>query len=289
MTDKLQKQLVAALRHLLRPVVRVLLRHGLAFGDLAEIIKGIYVEVARDNFTPDNRRPTDSRIAILTGLTRKDVKRLREDLESGIDDTDAPADANDAHRATRVLSGWHQDPDFCDQTGHPIELKIDGAAPSFAALVKRYSGDMPVRAMLDELIRVGAITESNDGMLTVKSRTYIPSLDNPQGIRMFGTALHDLASTIDHNLSRSDDEPTWLQRSASNHSVDPRAVPILRRVASEQGQALLEQIDDWMSSHELADSADVDPAHVGIGIYFFEREKNTDNGDDNNAENGQGE
>src|SRR5688572_15970072 len=102
--DSAKTRLATALRHLLRPLVRVMLRHGMAYGDLADIVKSVYVEVARDDFALPDRRNTDSRIAILTGLTRKEVKLIGEATHGDAGNGERHSNSN---RATRVLSGWH--------------------------------------------------------------------------------------------------------------------------------------------------------------------------------------
>ena len=153
------KGLPAAIRQLLPPLVRILLRNGMAAKSFYEIAKETYVAVARDEFGIGEKQATISRIAILTGLTRKEVQAL----------VDIPVQSariqmfDEYDRAARVMTGWLRDPDFGDGKGHPLPLRMVGKRQSFSALVKRYSGDIPVRAMLDELVRVGAVKPLKDG------------------------------------------------------------------------------------------------------------------------------
>ncbi len=263
MSDAIKTQLVKASANLLRPLVRVLLRHGIAFGEFAEVAKSVYVNIARRDFTLPGRKPSDSRVAILTGLTRKDVKRLRE-LVAGAS-REKPLSAN---RATRALSAWCQDPDFCGSDGRPLSLPLEGKR-SFAALVRRYSGDMPPRAMLEELERVRAVKRTRDGSVRMLTRSYLPGRDDPQGVRILGTAVADLLGTIDHNLDWNRRGPRRFQRSVSKVPVDPRSVPIFRRIAEQRGQDLLEALDDWLSGHEAEEGEGV---RVGVGIYLFQDE-----------------
>ena len=264
MHDALKTQLVKACANLLRPLVRVLLRHGIAFGEFAEVAKSVYADVARKDFSVPGRKPSDSRVAILTGLTRKDVKRLR-DLFEGTGE-EKPLSAN---RATRVLSAWYQDADFCGPDGRPLSLPLEGKRRSFAALVRRYSGDMPPRAMLEELEHVRAVRRTRDGRVRILTRSYLPGDDDPQGVRILGTAVGDLLATIDHNLDRNRKGPRRLQRSVSKLRLDPRSVPIFRRIAEERGQSLLEALDDWLAVHGAEEGEGV---RVGVGIYLFQDE-----------------
>ena len=259
-----KSRLATALRHLLRPLVRVMLRHGMAYGDLADIVKSVYVEVARDDFALPGKRSTDSRIAILTGLTRKEVKLLSE---AGTGERQS-----NSNRATRVLSGWYQDPDFTGADGEPGVLALDGKR-SFSELVRRYSGDMPPRALLEELKRVGAVRIEDNGRVRVLTRSFVPVQGDLEGLRMLGTAVHDLAATIDHNIARDRSEPARFQRSVFSERVPLRNIPILRRIVAERGQRFLESLDDWLSAHESDEGTrghESDSVRTGVGIYFFQ-------------------
>lgn len=263
-----RKQLESAIRQLLRPLVHILLRQGLSFNEFAELAKREFMEIAWDEFTPEDARPSDSRVAIMTGLTRKEVKRLREARsESGDEQL-----GQHKNRASRVLSGWYRDPEFCGEDGEPQVLPMDGDSSSFAQLVKRYSGDMPPRAMLDELKRVGAVTVAADGDIQVNSRSYVPNADDPEVIRLFGDSVSDLINTWSHNLeARNGDK--WLQRHVRSPRVAKRAIPLFKRLARDNGQQFLETLEDWLLSHEPAranDDSD-DKTEVGVGIYFFDR------------------
>jgi hypothetical protein len=255
-------RLAIALRHLLRPLVRVMLRHGMSYGDFADIAKATYAESAREDFALPGKKSTDSRVAILTGLTRKDVKALREAAAGG--------HYTNANRATRVLSGWHQDPDFTGADGEPRVLDMEGVF-GFSELVRRYSGDIPPRALLEELQRVNAVKVDGKKRIQVLSRAFVARPGDLEGLRMLGTAMHDLAATIEYNLTR-DDKPPRFQRTVFSERLPVRQVPILRRISAERGQRFLESIDDWLSAHEpgVREKTDEPTVRTGVGIYFFE-------------------
>lgn len=266
MRSGIKSHLAAACRRLLRPLVKLLLRHGMAYGEFADVVKSVYVEVAREDFTPSGKKPSDSRVAILTGLTRKDVKRLREMV-------DGPQASSRINRATRVLSGWYRDPDFNGADGQPLALPMEGKNISFAALVRRYSGDMPPKTMLEELQRVHAVELTEDGRIHVLSRAYLPDYGDPSGVHEMGAALHDLAATIDHNLDPEREGLRYFQRTVANERVTPKSLPVFRRIVGEQAQQLLEVLDDWLSVHEVADAeADKKTGGIrtGVGIYYFQ-------------------
>src|SRR5260221_9754567 len=168
-----QAALHAAIAKLLRPLFRVLLRHQMSFGAFEELAKRAYVDVALNDFGIPGKKPSISRASILSGLTRKEVQRL----------VSAPPEGDTAvgeryNRAARVLTGWLRDDTFHGANGKPMPLDVH-AEISFATLVRRHSGDMPARAMLDELERVGVVRRRSDGRIELRTRAYVPKSSAP--------------------------------------------------------------------------------------------------------------
>ena len=261
------KGLPAAIRKLLPPLIRILLRNGMAARSFYEIVKETYVAVVRDEFGIGTKQATISRIAILTGLTRKEVQTL---AEMPIHNEDQYAE--EYNRAARVITGWLRDPDFGDGNGHPIPLRKLGKGQSFAALVKRYSGDIPVRAMLDELKRVGAVRQLKDGRIGLAVRGFIPQKGVDQKLAILGQDTADLIATIDHNVYRNPSSPR-IQRKVMYDNVPVESAHAFQAVAQARAQEMLEALDRWLSHHDR----DVNPtvkgkgrARVGLGVYHFE-------------------
>ncbi len=152
--------LLSAFRVLLRPLVRILLRHGISYAEFAEIVKAVYVEVAVTDFKVEGKRGTKSRIAVITGLTRKEVSRVVESAKGDSDES-----KSNLNRVARVLAGWHTDTDFTGPYGMPLEVRYEEVAlagePTFSDIGSSYSGDMSPRSMLDELMWVGAVRETS--------------------------------------------------------------------------------------------------------------------------------
>ncbi len=264
MGNPAKEKLTAALAHLLRPLVRTLLRHGVAYGEFSEIAKSVYVQAARDDFPLPGKKPSTSRIAILTGLTRKEVKAQRETGgRSG-------EDSSNSNRATRVLSGWYQDPEFTDAEGAPRVLPLNGKRRSFAALVLRYSGDIPPRAILEELRRVRCVEVDDDDRVHVLSRAYVPVKGDPEGLRILGTALHDLAATLDFNLDPDKKARRRFQRSVFARWLPVESVPVFRRMAAEQAAEVLKSLDSWLQAQEADPKSGKPVTRSGVGVYYFE-------------------
>ena len=149
MTVRVNKALSAAVLRLLRPLVRLLLRHGIPYGAFADLAKWVYVDVAEKEFNLPGRKPSVSHASVITGLTRKEVSRVKK-----IEAPDDAAAESQYNRAARVIGGWLSDRRFVDAQGEPRVLPLEEGEHSVLELVRAYSGDMPVRAVLDELKRV---------------------------------------------------------------------------------------------------------------------------------------
>lgn len=265
--NRTQVALNAAVLKLLRPLCRLLLRHHVPFAAFEELAKHTYVQVALEDFGIPGKKPTLSRASILTGLTRKDVTRLASDTAP-----ERAASDEGYNRAARVLTGWARDPDFHGPDGQPRMLAPLDGPDSFAALVKRYSGDMPARAVLDELLRVGAVAERDDGRLELLTAGYVPRGSEVDKLGILGSDVADLIATIDHNLQHADTDPRF-QRKVMYTEFPASQLPAFRKLSTAQAQALLERFDRWLAEHQDNEQADgeTQPAmRVGMGIYYFE-------------------
>lgn len=204
-------RLLAAFRFLLVPLVRILLRNGISFNEISEVIKGAYARVAATDFAVPGRPMTYSRLSITTGIARRDFdrvlgeeERLRRALESN------------AGRIANVLQGWHNDPEFMGPYGFPRDLAFTrevGGGPSFEDLVARFASDIQPQLMLEELMRVGAATIAEEsGMIHVLKRTFIPEQMAPELIEVFARGVRRYVETIDHNLGEQDAEKRRFER-----------------------------------------------------------------------------
>jgi len=163
MQDSIRKPVA----RLLAPLARLLLRHGVSHAQFADWSKAAFINQAVRNFGVRNKKPSVSRIAIVTGINRKEVKRV---LELPQEEDTGKAKQN---RATRVVTGWLQDSDFHDSKGNPETLDFGVPENSFNLLVKRYGGDVPARAVLDELLRAGTVTRDGE-KIRMKQKGYVP-------------------------------------------------------------------------------------------------------------------
>ena len=260
--DKLRHAAFSAFAVLMRPLARILLRCGVTWKELAELLKVVYVDVATQDYGKRGRPANASRVAILTGLSRRDVKRARDRLAGAAPDALAPIAK--INHASRVLTGWFQDPEFVDAKGSPRLLEPTGER-GFEGLVKRYAQDIPSTAMLKELKAVGAVAATPKGRLRAKMRYYAPATPDDEAVLRSGSVLADLGATVAENLFRA--EPgTRFEGRATNARVPRGARRAFREYLEARGMEFLEDIDRWLSRHE-ASNPDDKVVRLGIGLY----------------------
>ena len=263
----IQRTLNRAITRVLRPLFRVLLRQHVSFGAFEELAKRAYIDVVISDFGIPGKKPSISRASVMSGLTRKEVQRLLTETSDA-----ATPDGERYNRAARVLTAWTRDPDFLDPNGEPLPLDPQEGATGFASLVRRHSGDVPARAVLDELLRVGAVRRRDDGRLDLVTRAYVPQTSAADKVEILGSDVADLINTIDHNIEHGDTDPRF-QRKVMYRNIPAAVLPEFKKLSSTQAQALLERLDKWFAAQRAPDPPDpLDPprARVGMGIFYLE-------------------
>src|SRR6185436_5732268 len=153
--DGARTELFRAARAILRPLVRLLIAHGITFPAFSRLAREVYIEVGTKYFSLPFKKQTDSRVALVTGVTRKEIGQIRRGQVLPMGD----AAHFDYGVATRVIGRWVSEPRYRDAAGEPRRLVYEAEPDqaSFVSLVDEVGGDIPPRAVLDELIRVGAV------------------------------------------------------------------------------------------------------------------------------------
>lgn len=267
MNGKHQKPLVAAVLKLLRPLARILLRNGVSFSTFSDLAKWTYIDIAAKEFGIEGRKQSTSRVSVITGLSRREVMRVRK-----LPRPDVTASTERHNRAARVIAAWRREGDFLEANGNPALLPMEGPGITFSELVKRFSGNVPPRAILDELVHVGAVERREDGKIGLLTRAYIPKGVEAHKLNILGTDVQHLISTIDHNLNPDTSEPIF-QRKVSYDNLPDEVLPKFRKLFTKKAQALLENADQWLARRDR----DITPAvqgsgsnRAGFGIFFFE-------------------
>lgn len=252
------------LRGLLRPLVRTMIAHGLTAPVIYGLLKRVFVEVAEESFRLDNKPLTDSRIAMLTGVHRKDIRTIRAEE----DGSPAQARRKSALLAT-VIGQWMTHPDFCDATGAPMTLpRAAEGTPSFEALVQSVSKDVRPRTVLDELNRAGLIDTGDDGLLHLRTEAVVGTATPSDKEVFFGANVGDhLAAATENLLS---DTPPFFERSVFYNQLSSDSVDAVEAAARAQSQALLEDLNRQSSALHRKDGESAGPRQrYRLGIYFY--------------------
>lgn len=268
----LKAHALAAGRGILRAVVRIMLKHGVMHREFVELSKEIYVEVARDEYGLRGRPTNVARMVLLTGLDRKEIGRVKKKLELG---ESAPQATHKQDRIARVLSGWYQDADYLDSDGKPLILPLQGSAPSFDDLIRRYGGDVPAITILRELERVEVVGREGRKRVKVLRRNYRLDTAEPEALVRSGSVLEDIGRTVTHNLYRSEKEASRFEARASNVNIPAAVLPQYRSFIYAESQSFLEKVDAWLTRHEISDQqAEKERAlRLGIGMYWIQSDR----------------
>jgi hypothetical protein len=231
--------LIRALRILLRPLVSFCLRHGLRIQDLIECCKVTFVEMSRDAIVVKGEEATMSRVSVITGLHRRDVKRLLDEN---------PAVKTAVSLTMRVVGQWRTDPAFMTSARKPRVLSFGTEDSEFHNLVASVSRDLNPATVLFELERVGAVERSSRGLrLVVES--YVPTGDFEEGFRILAADFTDLSRSVEQNVIE-DPELPHLHARTEYDAVRPENLAEIKRWLIREGHLLHNRTRNYLSQFD---------------------------------------
>lgn len=258
--------LLSALRHLLRPLVKLLTAQGITFPLLAEVLKQSYVEVAVRDFGLAGEPPTDSRVSLLTGVHRKDVKRLRQARTE-----EGEAMPEMVALGAQLAAAWTTRRDLRDRQGRPrplARLARQGGERSFEGLVASISKDIRARSLLDEWLRLGVVKIDERDRVVLQSAAFVPSRGFDEKAFYFGHNLHDHIAAAVHNVQGA--LPAFLERSAHYEGLRAESVTRIKQLAESAGMDALQSVYRESKECEARDrKAEGSRQRITFGIYFY--------------------
>ena len=255
-----------AVIRILKPLVRVLIRNEVSHAEFVALSKRAYVDVAREHFSIPGKKMTHARVAVLTGLNRKEVVRLTKEKE-----VSAEVENAKPNRALRVVNGWLNDTEFLDQDGEPEVLPLQGETGSFAALVARYSGDITLGAVVDELERIGVVNRPDKESVRLVSYGYIPANSELEKIEVLSICAADLLGSTVHNLEHGHEDARF-QRQVVYRRVPEEAAKKFRELSDKKSAELLQYYNRWLgeNKNQPPSVTGKSVSRIGVGIYYFE-------------------
>lgn len=258
--------LLSALRRVMRPLVRLMLRKGVTYTMFADLLKDVFVDVAHRDFRLDGTPPTDSRISLLTGVHRKDIRRIRSEAGTAL----AALPANITLGA-QLVNVWTTSPPFCSAPGQALalpRLASVGGDCSFDALVAKVSTDIRGRVVLDEWLRLGIVRLDEQDCVHLEAQAFVPQTGFDEKAAYFGHNLHDHACAAVHNLS-GEGQP-FFERSVHYDALSLASVEHVREAVSRDGMQTLLAFSQLAAELEGADEPTVEQRQrITVGLYFY--------------------
>lgn len=256
-------QLQAPLARLLRPLVRLCIRCGISFPAVSDLLRELYVNVAEYDFAIEGKEQTDSRVSLLTGIHRKEVRRLRG---AGAPVRVVPQSVS---RTGAIAARWISHPDFTDADGQPLPLRRNGsdpgAGPTFEALVEGVTRDVRSRAILDDWIERRLVEIDADGRLRIAQAAFAPGAGDERQLYYFGRNLHDHAAAAVANVLGA--EPRFLERAVHYEGLSEAAAARLEALAREIAMEALHRANREAQAISAADAGG--PCRWNFGTYVF--------------------
>lgn len=263
-TGKSQPTIVAAIHLLLRPLVRLLLSHGVSFPAFCDLVRSVYVKVAEDEFKLATKPQTDSRISLLTGIHRREVNRLRNEpvLENNL--------SQNASMGVLLLSIWSGHPEYLDMQGMPVPLSrlTSKGGRSFEAMVQSVSKDFRARVVLDEWLRQGIVTLDDDDRVHLSADAFLQPQDMEEKAYYLGRNIHDHLSATVHNLAG--DMPPFLERCVFYDKLSADSSRELADYSRTVGMRALNAVNKRAAELQKRDAGQPGAVYrTNFGVYNF--------------------
>jgi len=263
-----------AVSQLLKPLARLMIDHGLQLPAMLELLKQSLVDEAVSTYGTPDKASTDTRIAVLTGVHRKDVKRLRDTAKTrNPGSTTVPL-------AASVVARWISDPHYlnADQTPRPLARtpkRGKPGEPDFTQLVAAISRDVGAKAVLDELDRLGVVTARDDGYVSLKRTAFVPEDGQAESFHFLSSNVSDHLAAAVRNLAPDRTQPLMLEQSAFSAELSAAQAQQLQARARQLWGAALQQFLQTAAVAEKRSLGDQGPKHrVRFGVYFLDAVQN---------------
>lgn len=265
-SGEVRRQLLYALRRVLRPIARLLIRAGIRFDEFADLARGVYVETAIRDGSKSPTIPSRQRIAAVTGVTRRQVDRY-------IDNQGALplADPTLMGIAVEVLQKWHSIPEYAGPYGIPLELEFDKPADRcIRSLVALVMPKADPRIALEELIRTGAVVPSGGTHFRAVSRSFVmPDPASPQLLEHFGRTLSRFAATLEYNTDPQHSDKRLERRVAADRGLPAELIPEFEKYARGRAVDFLVELDNWLAPYVSEEAENADRIETGVNVFLY--------------------
>ena len=271
MSQSVKHNLLAAFRHLLRPLVRIALKNGVTFPFFAGALRDAYIKVASSELTASRSDVSGDAISLMTEI---DIGQVTEVLQAP-DALELGGEDRGGASVARVLLGWHTDRDYIGPYGlvrdlafAPAESQQKKDVSGFVDLARQYCPGIPPKVVLDELIRTGCVQDLGNGFYRALTRLYVPQQLSPESIRRLAKVVHNVTETLEVNFRRSVRGTGRIERTVyADYGLRPDDLVAFDKYVRERGQHFADDIDNWLS--DRSEDGHPDAVHTGIGFYHY--------------------
>lgn len=265
-----RQHFLQALRRVLRPIVRLMVKQGIRYDEFAEVARTAYVESAARDGVGGIDLPSLEQIAWATGI---DETRIDHYLDLGDVMPTPPPVSKSTQVMTQVLHRWHTESRYLGTHGTPLELRLTEPpnGPNLWGLVKEVNENVDPRMILDGLLEAKSVTLSGDDRIRPLTRAFIWPQGSITSIDYFGVTLARMTETLEHNLNSTSSETKRLERSVfADHGLPANLLSAFHAVATERANQFLGELDDWLAQHCTSDTAAAGPRReVGVNLFFY--------------------
>jgi hypothetical protein len=269
--QSVKDNLLAAIRHVLRPLCRIAIRNGIGFDDLSAALQSALVHGARTELgAGGSREPSEEEVGLMTGMTAQQVRGVR-----GAEAVTFAA-PNYSWAASEVLAGWHADVLYLGPYGLVLDIPIFPEDPargietrSFESLVRKYAGaGVSSEIVLDALLKSGAVEKLGNGIVRCIDRTYIAERLSPENIQVFAEAVHNVIGTMAVNLKRTTRGAGLLQRAVfADYGLSEEDLAKFNLFIRKAGEKFIDEVDTWFAKHSNKEMQG--SIKTGVGLYHY--------------------
>jgi hypothetical protein len=245
-----------------------MMRSGVTFPALTDALRSLFVDVAVTDILTQPKTRTDSRISLLTGIHRKDIKHFREMPP------DSMAVPEVVTVTSRIIARWLGSAPFVDDDGQPRPLprvaEAGAEGISFDALVCSVTSDIRSRAVLDNWLSQGIVRMTTGDHVVLSANAFIPRPGGAEQLFYFARNLHDHVAAAVANISTIEAAP-FLDRSVHYDELTTEQACELEAFARGVAvRALLEVNRKALALVETTKASEGQPLHrVNLGVFVF--------------------
>lgn len=264
--DSRQALFQRVLARLLKPIAKIMIAYNVTLNAAMDALKRALYDAA----TSDNGKITDSRVSLLTGLHRKDVRRLRENpSEHG--------KRSLINSGSLVVGIWLANAKFQNKNGMPAPLPRLGNdnVLGFNDLVRFSKVDIPVSTLIKTMIEESIIKhDETTDQLTLITGAFLATSDDNLRLDAFEKNLVAHLDAASWNLLKDKTDIAHFERALHVNKLSMSSAATLESEAKILTQNVLETLNKKALELQEQDADDKNNnQRFSVGAYILSDDK----------------